>query len=374
MRARPQTTVLICAGEASGDRLGAALMRDLKAKLGRVRFVGVGGALMQAEGLTPLFDMDDIAVMGLVEVIPAIPRVLNRVRRVVDWAKAHAPDLVITVDAQDFSARGRAGVRAARPEIPLVQVSSPTVWAWREGRVKALARDADLVLCLYPFEIDFLVARGVQAAYMVHPAVAAMAPYLRDEHALEVVLLPGSRQGEIGRHWPVILQAYRRLGKLIPQLRGVLVVGDERMVKLCRKAAAWDDGEISVVCGDVRFARLAGCKLALAKSGTNNLELALMGIPAVVGYRMNPLTYLVAKRLVKTRWISLPNIILGEVVYPEFVQGAFTPENLSRAAYGLLQDEKAWAARVAQLAGLRARMVGDGGAGAAIAALMGRNT
>ncbi|NBV54726.1 MAG: lipid-A-disaccharide synthase [Proteobacteria bacterium] len=369
--------ILITALEPSGDRLAAGLMRELRAKMQRqkpakkLEFYGVGGPAMRAEGLHMLQPMEQLAAMGLVEVLPIIPRIWACLRRLVAWVEMEKPALVVCVDGQDFSARLAARLRKLAKPTPCVLYAAPKVWAWRPKRAAKLRELYDAVLCLLPFEVDFLADFGVSAEYVGHPAVALAAGSVQDIQ-LELALLPGSRGAELRRHWPLMLATLRRLCQLVPQLRGLLVLPDEAALAVCRNLADFsaEDG-IEVVVGEGRFAALARCRAALAKSGTNTLELALLGVPAVVCYRLHGLSYWLAKRLVTLPLFSLPNLVLnpqilrggavGEVVYPEYIQAAATPENLGRALYPLLVTDKARGRQLKLLAKVRQAMEHVGG-------------
>lgn len=340
-------TILITAGEASGDRLGAALMAALKKHRKHLRFIGVGGPQMQKHGLASAFPMSDLAVMGLAEVLPSIPRILRRIRQLKGLAEHERPSLVITIDSQDFSKRL---AQALRPlGISHLHYVAPKVWAWRQGRVHKLKKLYTHLLTILPFETGFFRSAGIPTTYVGHPALTTLAPYAA--HATPsksptLALLPGSRRSELTRHWPLFLTTYRMLKALMPNLAATLALPDQAALALCRRLAPWQSADaITPVLGEGRFKALASATAALSKSGTNNLELALLGTPAVVCYRMSPLSFAIAKRLVKVPFISLPNLILNRQAYPEYVQHAATPTALARALQPLLQQP---AARKAQ--------------------------
>ncbi len=328
-------TILITAGEASGDRLGAALMETLKRTHPNLTFVGVGGPEMEKQGLTSLFPMSDLAVMGLFEVIPAIPRILGRLKQLEELAKTARPNLVITIDNQDFSARLAKRLKALNA-IPHIHYVAPKVWAWRQSRVKKLKNLYTHLLTILPFEEEFFATAGLPATYVGHPATTMLARYRHNSSPQNptLALLPGSRESELKRHWPLFLQTARMLHRYVPNLSFVLALPDQQALNTCQQLAPWADADsIFTVMGEDRFKKLAYSTAALSKSGTNNLELALIGTPAVVAYRMNDLTYQLAKRLVKVPFISLPNLILHysgrTAVYPELIQPEATPENLT---------------------------------------------
>lgn len=374
-------TILITAGEPSGDRLGAALMAALKKQRKGLHFIGVGGPLMEAQGLRSAFPLSDIAVMGLAEVVPSIPRILARLNQLTALADREGPALAIVIDAQDFSARLAQKLQnlpLSRRKIPVIHYVAPKVWAWRQGRVKKLRGLYNHLLTILPFEAPFFSKAGIPTTYVGHPALTTLAPYMPTSHqslvtSHSLALLPGSRKAEFTNHWPLLLATYRRLKQLQPQLTATLAVPDERALALCHQLAPWEEGEgITPVYGEARFKALTHCRAALAKSGTNNLELALLGIPAVICYRMNALSYQLAKWLVKVPYVSLPNLILnpqavgqrphstgagtGAPVYPEFLQKGANPPNLARALYPLLTEEKPRAHQLKLLAQMRASM------------------
>ncbi|MCA3244652.1 MAG: lipid-A-disaccharide synthase [Alphaproteobacteria bacterium] len=350
-------TILITAAEPSGDRQGGALMAELNRRDPNLRWVGVGGPQMTAQRLTSAFPLADVAVMGLAEVVPAIPRILHRLKQLQTLAHHTKPDLIITIDGQDFSKR--LAQRLKHLGVPHVHYVAPKVWAWRQGRVRQLKQLYTHLLCNLPFEAPWFAAAGLPTTYVGHPMVTQLATVPRPAHrALQLALLPGSRRSELTRHWPTFLATYRRLRQLIPALTGVVVLPSEAAATQCRTLAPWGDEEgLSMVTGEPRFAALAQATAALAKSGTNNLEMALLQLPAVVCYRMHPLSFWLAKRLVKVTHVSLPNLILNPpgqagqgIVYPEFLQAAAKPENLARALYPLLTNAKAAARQQAKLA------------------------
>lgn len=350
-------TLLIVAGEPSGDRLGAALMAALKAKRKGITFIGVGGPAMEAEGLTSLFPMADLAVMGVLEIVPALPRILKRLKQLTAFAFTHRPDGIITIDNQDFSARLAARLKPLG--VPHIQYVAPKMWAWRPGRAKALKTRYTRILSILPFEVPFFKAHGIPTTYVGHPATTTLAALPKHSltSALTLALLPGSRTSELKRHWPLMLATYRILKQAHPQLSALLPVADATALATCQRLAPWHEGEaLTPVIGDARFAALPTCRAALAKSGTNNLEMALLGLPAVVCYRMNALTYALAKRLVRVPFISLPNLILNTAVYPEFIQNAATPHALAQALTPLLQQKGAFATQKKLLARLQAAL------------------
>lgn len=337
-------TILITAGEASGDRLGGALMAAIKQQHPKACFIGVGGPQMKGQGLKSAFPMSDLAVMGLVEIIPSIPRILGRIKQLAELAAQEKPALAITIDSQDFSARLATKLKPLG--IPHIHYVAPKVWAWRQHRVHKLKHLYTHLLSILPFEAAFFSTAGIPTTYVGHPAVTTLAPYTAKTSARPILaLLPGSRGAELKRHWPLFLQTYRQLKAALPELTAVLALPNERTLNTCKTLAPWSKADaITAVFGEDRFAALAKSTAALSKSGTNNLELALIGTPAVVCYRMNALTYKLAQKLVKVPYISLPNLILHNAgkpaAYPEFIQHEASQETLASELYLLLTNQK----------------------------------
>jgi len=342
-------TIGIVANEASGDILGAALVRELRLRLPNARFVGVAGPQMLEAGCETLVDMERLSVMGLTEVIGHLRELLRIRRDLTRHFLAHRPDVFIGVDAPDFNLGLERRLRSAG--IRTVHLVSPTVWAWRAGRVDAIRRSVDLLLCLFPFEEGFLLRHGVSARYVGHP--------LADEIPLEVghlgarqalglpesgelvAILPGSRGGEVERLAPPFLQAARLCLERRPGLRFVAPMVSER---LPRRFAAFVAEEapglpITLVAGRSREV-LAAADLVLTASGTATLEALLLKRPMVVGYRMHPLTYRLVKhlRLVKVPYVAMANLLVGRELAPELIQDRCRPDLLAEAVLAFMDD------------------------------------
>lgn len=376
--------IYVIAGEPSGDALGGPMMGALKtATDGACRFSGVGGQQMTAAGLQSLFPMEELTVMGLAEVVPRIPQLLKRINQVAQDIVAVRPDAVVTIDAPDFSFRVARRVRAACPDIPLIHYVAPTVWAWRPGRAAKIAKFLDHVLCLFPFEPAYFHKVGLTATFVGHPLAAGQRAAVdpeafRTRHAIGaddrvVAVLPGSRRGEVSRLLPVFRQA---LDQMKRPLHSVIPALDHVRPEIDAVAADWP-GPLTIVSGgEEKTLALTAASAALAASGTVTLELALAGVPTVIGYKVSPLSAMIARRLVRTPHVGLPNILAGREVAPEFIQERCTPENLSRALTQLLDNpDRAEAQRTAfraATASLRAEEDTPGAAAAnAILGLLG---
>jgi len=335
--------VALVAGEASGDILGAGLMRALKAQQPAIEFIGVGGPLMQAEGLTPYFPMERLAVMGLVEVLGRLPELLARRRRLIRTLISAQPDVFIGIDAPDFNLG--LELRLRRAGIKTVHYVSPSVWAWRQKRVLKIRKACDLVLCLFPFEARFYEEHGVPVRFVGHP-LADQIPLQADRTAARlalnlplntplVALLPGSRGGEVARLGALFLDAAERLRALRPCLHFVLPCASaERRVQL-EQMLAGRNLPLTLLDGRSHEA-LAACDAVLIASGTATLEALLYKRPMVVAYQVAPLTHWLLQRLVVSPFFSLPNLLARRLLVPELLQQAATAPALAQVLAPLL--------------------------------------
>jgi lipid-A-disaccharide synthase len=351
-------TVMLIAGEPSGDALGEQLIESLKATSDRtLRIVGIGGQHMRAAGLQSLFGLDDTSVMGLREVVPRIPRILRRVREAADLAIRLRPDLVVMIDSPDFTHRVAKRIKRLAPDLRLANYVAPQVWASRPKRAQRMAQYFDHVLCLLPFEVPFFEKAGLPATFVGHPVIERTpAPGLgvafRARHGIAenqkvLVVLPGSRLSEVHFLWPVfkdaIEQTERRTGPLSIVVPTVSTVA--RRVK--EAVSAWRASAIVVEDAAEKWSAFDAADAALAASGTVSTELALMSTPMVIGYRVGAVTAGIARQLMTLPpHITLVNLILNRRAIPEFVQDDCTAENLSRELVTLLMNP---AARMAQV-------------------------
>jgi lipid-A-disaccharide synthase len=340
--------IAIVAAELSGDFLGAGLIRALKRHLGEVRFEGVAGPRMQAAGCHSLVPMERLSVMGLFEVLGHLPELLGIRRSLRERFLSDPPDLFIGVDAPDFNLGLERVLRAAG--IPTVHYVSPTVWAWRRGRVKKLKRAVDLMLSIYPFETDFLIEQGVTARYVGHP-LADEIPLESDRNearrglgldieAQIIALLPGSRMGEVRRLARPFLDTVRWLLTKRPGLQFVLPCASGRIrAQIEAELARVPKMPLMLTDGQARAA-MAAADLVLTASGTATLEALLVKRPMVVAYRLQPLTYWLVRvlRLVKVPYVAMANLLAGRELAPELLQGAVTPQALGRALLGFLDN------------------------------------
>ena len=376
--------VVIVAGEASGDQLGAALMQALRRRFARVNFAGIGGPRMRAAGCECWHDASELAVMGLVEVLPHLPRLLRIRRQLVARVLSERPDVYIGVDFKEFnlSVERRLKARGVRT----VQYVSPQAWAWREGRARTIGEACDEMLCLLPFEPAFYARFGVQARFVGHP-LADEIPIEGPDRAQRaaaraalgiaatdtvVALLPGSRAGEVGRLGPDFVSAARLLSARHPRLACIAPMAGNEAAQLFRAAGAEAAG-IRLLDGQARLA-LQAADASLVASGTASLESLLCGCPMVVAYRLGALTAFLLRRLrlVKLAHFSLPNLLAGEALVPEFFQEAATPGALAAALEVQLEPGPGRERQLARFRTIHESLRQDGAARAAdaIAALL----
>ncbi len=358
----------LVAAEASADGLGARLMRSLKEETGgRVRFAGIGGPAMAAEGLESLVPFGELNIMGIVEIVPHVARVLRRVRETIAAAKAMMPDAVVTIDAPAFAFRVQGKLKGAGPL--LVHYVAPTVWAWRPRRAKMIAAFLDHLLCILPFELPYFEKVGLPASFVGHSAVEqdGIAPDgdgFRARHGIGdaplLCVLPGSRLGEVGRLLGVFGETVERLVAERPQLR-VVVPTMAAVAPAVRAAVArWPGSPIVVESIEEKHHAFAASTVALAASGTVNLELAVAGVPFAIAYRVSRLSYVIGKMMVKVPSIVMTNILLKRNVIAEFLQDRCRADLIAAEIGRLLDDPDARRAQVKATAEA-ARLLGKGG-------------
>jgi lipid-A-disaccharide synthase len=367
---KPLTLMLVC-GEPSGDQLGGQLMAALKSLAGdSVRIVGVGGDAMKAQGLETLFPLDDTAVMGLREVVPKIPVILNRVRQVADFAVQTRPDAVVLIDSPDFTHRIAQRLKRIAPRIPTINYVAPQVWASRSYRARKMAGYFDLVLALLPFESKFFEDHGLKSVFVGHPALERAkrmtgGDAFRARHGIApeaplLAVLPGSRSNEIRFIFPAFREAVKLVAARVPGLATVLPTVPHVAARVREGAAGWPVPLTIVESEDEKFAAFDAADAALAASGTVTTELALARTPMVVGYKLGALTYALGTLFVHVKFATIANLLLDRAAIPEFIQARLTPQLLADAVVPLLTDR---AAAVRQTADLEEAMrrLGQGG-------------
>jgi lipid-A-disaccharide synthase len=362
--------VFLIAGEPSGDALGQALMQGLKTLVPEVEFLGIGGPRMCGEGMTSLFPMDELSVMGLAEILPKYFHLKRRIRESAEAVIAARPDVLITIDSPDFCLRVARLVKAAAP-IRTVHYVAPTVWAWRPGRAQKMAAMIDHVLALFPFEPPLMQAAGMECDFVGHPiatqprATKAEADAFRAAHGIDdaplALLLPGSRRGEVSRIAPVLADTLARLSSEVPGLRAVLPAAGPVTPMLKDMLPDWPVQPILLDPAETddatKRAAFHAADVAVAASGTVSLELAAARTPMVIAYRMHPITFAIMQRMILTDTVTLVNLVADSRTVPEFLGPDCRADLIAPAARALLDDPTAQGEAMA----LTMACLGEGG-------------
>ena len=345
--------IYLIAGEPSGDLLGSRLMRALKQKTeNKIKFYGVGGDTMEAEGLKSLFDISDLAVMGLVEVLPSIPKILGLIKRTVTDIERVKPDVVITVDSWSFSSRIHKALRKKNLNIPQVHYVAPQVWAWKKKRAKTMYKYIDLLLTLFPYEPKYFTPYHLQAEFVGHPVIEsevvhADASQFRKKYKISddkkiITVLPGSRKNEVSKLLPVFLQAVAKLQEenknyffVIPTVKTV----SENVKKMVKASGQ----KILIVENqNDRYGAFRSSSAAIAASGTVALELAICDVPHIIAYKVSPLTALLVKRFLKIEFVNLSNILIGREIVPELLQERCVSGNIAAYIQHFINQDDDW--------------------------------
>lgn len=340
--------IYLIAGEASGDVLGSLLMRALRAAHGDVQFFGIGGPLMVREGMHTLFPMQTLSVMGLAEILPKLKDLLGRIRQTAEHIEKTNPDIVITIDAPDFSFRVVRAVQENDKAKPLLlHYVAPTVWAWRAGRAKKVAELYDGIICLFPFEPPYFQRHQLPSAYVGHPVmeqgyVDASGTAIRAELGIApedkvIGLMFGSRAGEVARHGALLHDIAQKMQKDTPNLH-ILIPAMPHLENSIREHLK-DLKNVHIFYDPDRKPEIfAAMNAAMAVSGTVALELAVANVPHVIAYTMNAATYQVARRLVRVRFAHLANLLLNKETVPEFIQDACDVDKIAAELKPLLKE------------------------------------
>ncbi len=333
--------ILISAGEASGDLYASRVVELLRARNPQAEFFGCAGPRMEAAGVRKVVDSRSLAVAGLVEVVGHIPRIYGEFRKLVRAAKQEKPDLAVLTDSPDFHLR--LARKLKKQGIPVIYLIAPQVWAWREWRVRAMRRDLTRLLCIFPFEKEFFEKHGVPVTYLGHPLARIVRPSMtaaefRSRFQIPekpvISLLPGSRHGEVERHLPFLMDAIARIGEGYSYILA-LPPGFE-----ARKTKFWEriqGSSIQVIEGHT-WEALAHSGLVLAASGTVTMEAALTGAPMVTFYRVNELSWLLGRRLVRAPFLSMVNLVAGRKIVPELIQDEMTGQRIAEEAVRILKN------------------------------------
>lgn len=368
--------ILVSAGEASGDLYASRVVEALRARHPDAEFFGCAGPRTQAAGVRAVVDQRSLAVVGIVEVIGHIPRIYGEFRKLVRAAEQEKPDLAILTDSPDFHLRLAKKLRARG--IPVVYLIAPQVWAWRQHRVRAMRRDLRELLCIFPFEKPFYEKHGVPVEFIGHPLARIVKPSMTraefrsrfgiPETARVVVLLAGSRHGEVRRHLPYLVDAVRLIRKQYQDLEFVLALPpgfgplsqvvepdvaanfSERNLGTAIQQSSGASGAGIRVIESHTWDCMAAAELALAASGTVTVEAMLLGVPMVTFYRVNALSWILGRWMVKAPFLSMVNLVAGRKIVAELIQKDMTPEGLAAEASRLLGDEDARARMRAELA------------------------
>ena len=345
MPERRTLRVFLCAGEVSGDAIGARLMAALRGRTGgAVAFRGLGGEAMRAEGLENLFPISELAILGLFEILPHIPRLKRRIRETAAAVQAFRPDVLVTIDAPGFNKR--LADACGNTDFPKVHYVAPTVWAWRPGRAYKFKARFDRLLCLLPFEPPYFEKAGLAADFVGHPILESGAdrgngPGFRDAHGIGarervVCMLPGSRREEIRKLLPVFRETAAMLTSAVGPIRFVVPSVDHLADEIEAAVAGWPVVVAVLRGGTEKYDAMAASDAALAASGTVALELAMARVPSVIAYKLNALTHAVARRLVKVRFVHPLNIIADRAIVPERLQADCTSSRLAAELSALL--------------------------------------
>lgn len=337
----------LIAGEESGDQLGAALMRALRARNAPFEFVGVGGSAMTAEGLSSAFPIKDLSIIGMVEIVKRLPFLLKRIREAADAIVQADPDVLVIIDSPEFTHRVAAQVRRMRPAMPIIDYVSPSVWAWRPWRARAMRRYIDHVLCLLPFEPEVHQRLGgPPCTYVGHPLgerAVSLRPNedearRRDAEPPIILVLPGSRRGEIRRMLPSFAAAIGMVAERAGRFELVLPTLPHLQSTIAEAVADWPVAPRIIVTQTDKDAAFRSARAALAASGTVTLELALAGVPTIAAYRVAGWEAMIVRALIQIRTVILANLVLGENVVPEFLQERCTPGALAGALMQIVSD------------------------------------
>ncbi|MDE2006128.1 MAG: lipid-A-disaccharide synthase [Rhodospirillales bacterium] len=356
--------IYLIAGEASGDAIGARLIAALRERRPDLAFAGIGGEAMAAAGLRSLFPMRELALMGLLEVLPRLAGLRARLRQTLTDIAALRPAAIVTIDSPGFSLRVLRG--ATGLGIPRAHYVAPQVWAWRESRVRHYPGLWESLLCLLPFEPEFFARHGLPARFVGHPVLESgadrgNAARFRARHglrpeALVLTLMPGSRRTETARLLPILAATLARLAPAFPGLVPVVPLAGPVADAVREATASWPVPPILVREAGEKYDAFAASAAALTKSGTSTLELAMARVPMLVAYRVNPVSAAIARRLVTVRYASILNLLAETPMIPEFIQERCTPDLLAGALSALLGDRAAAAAQVAASGAALARL------------------
>lgn len=357
------TSVLLIAGETSGDQLGGWLMHALKAREPGVQFSGIGGTNMQAQGLTSLFPMQELSLFGFMEVLPHAMNIKRRIAQTVAFIEETKPEIVVTIDAPGFTLRVAKLLRERGVYRPrFVHYVAPSVWAYKPNRAKHIAQRVDALLALLPFEPPYFTKEGLETHFIGHEIAwwwrtKGDGPQFRATHGIPadaplLAVFPGSRKGELKRLLPVFEQSIEKLRAQVPNLQVVMQVPPALVGTVNAQTSHWKLPPWVISSAVDKKDMFAAANAALAKSGTVALECALAGLPGIITYRTNAFTAALLKRILKTPYVNLANVLLKREVVPELLQERCNPQEISATLLPLLSNTPARAEQVNALAPL----------------------
>lgn len=337
--------IYLIAGEISGDFIGAQLIKALKTQNPDVIFSGIGGEMMKAQGLNSLFPMDDLSVMGLSEVLPRLFKLIGRINETVTDIITQQPDMVVTIDAPDFSFRVQKAVRR-KMSVPPNQVHyvAPTVWAWRAGRALKVSKFLDAMICLFDFEPPYFEAVGLNAIAVGHPMmesgiIEAQPTLIGDDNTIKLGVFLGSRHGELKRTAPIIIDAVKEIIKQRRDIELIVPTLPHLEKQVAEMLAPLDIPMTITTTSEDKWGVFKACDAAIAVSGTVGLELAVANVPHIIAYRAAPLTAFIVRRLIKTPFVHLANIMLQHSAVPELIQEECTVDIVKAQTIEILQNQ-----------------------------------
>lgn len=351
--------IMIAAGENSGDRLGAQLMASLKHAQADIKITGLGGPDMQAQGLASLFPMDDIAVMGVGEILARLRLILRRISQMVDFVVRENPDILVLIDSPEFAHRVAKKVKKQKPDLLIIDYVAPSVWAWRQRRAKKMRNYFDHVLAILPFEPNvFKALNGPDCTYVGHPATENLAPIdtessraensrvenFREKYKIEntdslIAVLPGSRMSEVKRMLNPLHETIKRVAQDADNLQFIIPAVPHLKEFITASVTDWDVDVLVIEGADDKLGLFHAAHCAIAASGTSSFELGLVGLPMIIGYRMGAFMEFIGAHLIRTPSVVLPNLILDKPIVPEFLGTRCHADLLAPALLALINND-----------------------------------
>jgi len=365
--------IYMIVGEPSGDLLASRLMKSINVKtFNRTSFFGLGGESMAEMGFSSLFDISELSIMGLIEVLPKIPFILKRIREVVNDIKRKKPDVIVSVDSWSFAARVLKAVKKAKLDIPCIHYVAPQVWAWKKGRAKTMYRYIDHLLCLLPNEPPLFTKYRLKADFVGHPVIEGDAgngvkkdfyqQHELSDNDLVITVLPGSRKNEVAYLLPIFKETLTILKAKYPNLRSVLPVVRTVKNKVLKEVATWSDNirPILTFGEKARYDAFAASTVALAASGTVGLELVKAGLAHVITYKVSPLTAFLVRRLVEVKYVNLINLFAGREIIPEMLQEDANPVKLASLLDDMIKNDQMRKIQITDARSVMQEFLGNG--------------